>query len=67
MDSFYLIFLELLTNGLWGWVGEGGGGGGVWGGGAGGFLGPQPKICYTYPAMMKPGTLIPHLKKYKKS
>ena len=40
-----------------------------WGGrgAAGGFLGPQPKICYTYPAMMKPGTLIPHLKKYKKS
>ena len=33
----------------------------------GGFLGPQPKICYTYPAMMKPGTLIPHLKKVKKS
>ena len=37
------------------------------GGAARGFLGPQPKICYTYPAMMKPGTLIPHLKKYKKS
>lgn len=40
---------------------------GMGGGGAGGFLGPQPKICYTYPAMLKPGTLIPHLKKVKKS
>ena len=37
------------------------------GGGGGGFLGPQPKIYYTYPAMMKPDTLIPHLKKVKKS
>ena len=24
---------------------------------------PLPKICYTYPTMMKPGTVTPYLKK----
>ena len=28
--------------------------------------GPLPKICQTYPAMMKLGTAIPYLKKAKK-
>ena len=27
---------------------------------------PPPKICYTYPTMMKPGTLIPYLKNVQK-
>ena len=27
---------------------------------------PLPKICHTYPAMMKLGTVIPYLKKIQK-
>ena len=27
---------------------------------------PHPKICYTYPTMMKPGTFIPYLKRIRK-
>ena len=27
---------------------------------------PFPKICHTYPTMMKPGTVIPYLKKTQK-
>ena len=27
---------------------------------------PLPKICHTYPTMMKPGTVIPYLKKFQK-
>ena len=27
---------------------------------------PPPKICHTYPAMMKLGTVIPYLKKIQK-
>ena len=27
---------------------------------------PVPKICYTYPTLMKVGTLIPYLKKIEK-
>ena len=27
---------------------------------------PSPKICHTYPTMMKIGTLIPYLKKIQK-
>ena len=27
---------------------------------------PLPKICHTYPAMMKLGTVIPYLKKIEK-
>ena len=27
---------------------------------------PLPKICHTYPTMMKLGTVIPYLKKKKK-
>ena len=27
---------------------------------------PLPEICHTYPTMMKPGTVIPYLKKIKK-
>ena len=33
-----------------------------WMGGRGG-KGPLPKICHTYPTMMKLGTVIPYLKK----
>ena len=32
----------------------------------GGQKGPLPKICHTYPAMMKLGTVIPYLKKIQK-
>ena len=35
--------------------------GGGWGGGQKGP--PLPKICYTFPTMMKLGTLIPYLEK----
>ena len=35
-----------------------------WGGG-GGKKAPLPKICHTYPTMMKLGTVIPYLKKIK--
>ena len=28
---------------------------------------PFPKICHTYPTMMKRGTLIPHLKKIQQN
>ena len=29
----------------------------------GGEKAPLPKICHTYPTMMKPGTVIPYLRK----
>ena len=29
-------------------------------------IGPLPKICHTYPTMMKLGTVIPYLKKIQK-
>ena len=32
----------------------------------GGQKGPLPKICHTYPTMMKPDTVIPYLKKIQK-
>ena len=33
----------------------------------GGLKGPSlPKMCYTYPTMIKLGTITPHLKKIKK-
>ena len=35
--------------------------------GGGVFLPPFPKICQTYPTMMKFGTVIPHLRKIKKN
>ena len=41
--------------------GYGGGGGGL-----GGERLPLPKICPTYPTMMKLGTVIPYLKKIQK-
>ena len=31
-----------------------------------GWEAPLPKICHTYPAMMKVGTVIPYLKKIQK-
>ena len=34
-----------------------------WGGGQ---KGPLPKICHTYPTMMKVGTVIPYLKEIQK-
>ena len=34
--------------------------------GGGGFLAPLPKICHTYPTMMKLGTVIPYPKKILK-
>ena len=33
------------------------------GGGGGGKKAPLPKICHTYPTMMKLGTVTPYLKK----
>ena len=36
-----------------------------WGGGGGEKAPPLPKICHTYPAMMKLGTIIPYLKKFQ--
>ena len=35
-------------------------------GAAHGLWGPSPKICHTYPAMMKLGIVIPYLKKIQK-
>ena len=35
-----------------------------WGGG--GKKGPLPKICHTFPAVMKLGTVIPYPKKIQK-
>ena len=35
-----------------------------WGGGGGRL--PLPKICHTYPTMMKLGTVIPYLKLIQK-
>ena len=32
----------------------------------GGKKAPFPKICHTYPAMMKRGTVIPYLKRIQK-
>ena len=32
----------------------------------GGKKAPLPKICHTYPKMMKLGTVIPYLKKIQK-
>ena len=42
--------------------------GGLFGGCSqmGGQKGPLPKICHTYPTMMKLGTVIPYLKKIQK-
>ena len=37
-----------------------------WVGGGGKKPSPLPKICHTYPAIMKPGTVIPYLKKFQK-
>ena len=34
--------------------------------GGGAKRAPLPKICHTYPTMMKLGTVIPYLKKIKK-
>ena len=34
--------------------------------GGGGFLAPLPKICLTYPTMMKLGTVIPYHRKIQK-
>ena len=34
--------------------------------GWGGKKAPLPKICHTYPTMMKLGTVIPYLKKIQK-
>ena len=38
---------------------------GLWAGGRGKKV-PLPKICHTYPTMMKLGTVIPYLKKIQK-
>ena len=35
-------------------------------GGGGGKKTPLPKICHTYPTMMRLGTVIPYLKKFQK-
>ena len=35
-------------------------------GGRGGQKAPLPKICHTYPTIMKFGTVIPYLKKIQK-
>ena len=35
-----------------------------WGVGGGG--GPLPKVCHTYPTIMKLGTVIPYLKEIQK-
>ena len=35
-------------------------------GGGGGKKDPLPKICHTYPTMIKLGTVIPYLKKIQK-
>ena len=45
-----------------GW-GRGGGGGG---GGGGGKKALLPKICHTYPTVMKLGTVVPYLKEIQK-
>ena len=37
-----------------------------WGGGEGAKRPPLPKICHTYPIMMKLGTFIPYPKKIQK-
>ena len=37
-----------------------------WGGGDGAKWSPLPKICHTYPTMMKLGTVIPYPKKIQK-
>ena len=50
----FLLALTLFTMGIFGTAHE-------WGG-----EDPLPKICYTYPTMMKLGTIIPYLKKTKK-
>ena len=46
--------IEVLNQG---WMGDGG-----WGG----QKGPLPKTYYTYPTIMKLGTVIPYLKKIQK-
>ena len=54
------VKLKFLTRAGWGWgMGRGGGGGG-------GQKGPLPKTYYTYPTIMKLGTVIPYLKKIQK-
>ena len=35
----------------------------IWGRG---FLAPVPKICHTYPTMMKFGTVVPYLRKIQR-
>ena len=37
-----------------------------WGGGGGGKKATLPKICHTYPTMMKLGKVIPYAKKIQK-
>ena len=37
-----------------------------WGGGGGQKAPPFPKICHTYPTMMKLDTIIPYTKKIQK-
>ena len=37
-----------------------------WGGGGGQKGLPLPKICDTFPVIMKVGTVIPYLRRYKK-
>ena len=39
---------------------------GCGGGGGGGHKVSLPKICHTYPTIMKPDTVIPYLKKIQK-
>ena len=51
------------AHGWWWWWGGGGGGGG---GRPPQKRPPLPKICDTYPAMMKLGTVIPDLEKIQK-
>ena len=36
-------------------------------GGRRGKMAPLPKICHTYPTVMKRGTVIPYLKKIQKT
>ena len=38
-----------------------------WRGGGGAKSPPVPKICHTYPTMIKLGTVIPYLKKIQKT
>ena len=51
----YFYILNHIQNGLFG--------GYSW---MGGKRSPFPKICHTYPTMLKLGTVIPYLKKIQK-